>query len=282
MRKKKLRILILGGRGFVGRAIVKRLTSHHVFTLDRHLGGKNHFQGSILSLPILNKSMKDMDIVINLVGLTPIRKPKNTSYQAVHVQGVKNILKACENNKIKKLIHHSALGADKKSEIEYLRTKGISEELILDSPLKVNVFCPSLIIGKENELIQQATKYAFTCFFPKIPAVMQPIYRQDVASLHKLAVEGKIKERRLEIAGPDNLNIYEIVKKIHHKKGYPCIPIPLFLAKIGMYIASVFHLFGITTDQIRSLELNNTTQKNGAEKYVKLTSFTQWLNKVRL
>jgi len=282
MGKKRLRILILGGRGFVGRAIVKKLHDHNVFTFDRHAGGKNHFQGTILSLSDLNKSMKGMDITINLVGLTPIRKPKNTSYQEVHVRGVKNILKACKANKIKKLIHHSALGADKKSKIEYLRTKGISEEIILDSSLKVNVFCPSLIIDKKNELILQANKYAFTCFFPKIPAVMQPIHRQDVAALHRLAVEGKIKERRLEIAGPDTLNIYDIVKKIHHKKGYPCIPIPLFLVKIGMSIASVFHLFGISKDQIRSLELDNTTQRNGAKKYIKLTSFDQWLKKVRL
>jgi len=280
--KQQLRILILGGRGFVGRAICNRLKKYSVFTFDTHTGLKNHFQGNINSASDLKKAMNGMDVIINLVGLTPIKKPLQTSYYEIHVQGAKNVVSACKELKIKRLIHMSALGADKNSPIAFLRTKGLGEELVLKLGLNVTVFCPSLIFDKENELVQQLSRTAFTRMFPKIPAQLQPIYRKDIAQLFALAVQGKIKEKKVEVGGPDVMTIFEMAQKIYHKNGYYCLPIPLFFLKFGMKIAAWLHLFGITNDQIRNLYVDNITQSNMAEKYIQLTQFNKWLRKISL
>src|SRR3989338_5725084 len=262
-----MNVLVIGGRGFVGKAVCAELKKrkHAVFTFDQHQGRKNHFQGSILSLPDLEKALEGMDIIINLVGLTPVKKQEPGLYEKIHVEGVKNIIEACKKAKIKRFVHMSALGADKNSDIEYLRTKGLGEEAVLHSGLNVTVFCPSLIFDTEHELIQQAVKMAPMRSFPEITAKVQPIFRGDLAKLFALAVEGKIKEKKLEVGGPQVMMLFEMVEKIYAKKGYPCVTVPLSLVKVGLGVASLFGLFGISKDQIKSLDRDNITKSNIAE-----------------
>ncbi len=176
----------------------------------------------------------------------------------------------------------SILGANKKSTIEFSRTKGLGEELVMKSSMKSSIFCPSIIYDKENEFVRMARKTAFTLGFPNIPAKIQPIYRQDIAKLFSFAVEGKIKEKRLEVGGPDVMTIFQFAKKIYNKKGFPCVPIPLIFVKTGMGVASWLNLFGITKDQIKSLYIDNITKSNAAKKYIQLTKFDQWLNRIFL
>src|SRR3989338_3899562 len=278
----RLRVLVIGGRGYVGRAICEALSKHDVFTFDRHGDGKSHISGNILSISDLKNAMKNKDVVINLVGLTPVRRPKGITYEQAHVEGAKNVVKACKAMKIKKLVHMSAVGANKNSVIEYIRTKGLGEELVLHSGLNVTVFCPAIIFDKGHELIKTALKMRWLCSFPNVKAKMRPVYRQDIAKLYALAVDGKIKERKIEVGGSQVMTLFEFVKKIINKKGFPCFPVPLFFVKIGLYLASWFHLFGITKDQIRSLCIDNTTPSKAALKYLKLTSLDDWLSRTEL
>ncbi len=281
-QNEKLRVLILGGRGFVGRAICSKLKKHLIFTFDRHAGRKNHFQGNINSLSDLKKAIRSMDCVINIIGLSPLRKPTGTTYYEAHVRGVKNVLKVCKEFEIKRLVHMSILGANKKSTIEFTRTKGLGEELVIKSDINSTIFCPSIIYDKENEFVRMASKTAFTFGFPNIPAKIQPVYRENIAKLFSFAVEGKIKEKKLEVGGPDVMTIFQFVKKIYNKKGFPCIPIPLIFIKTGMGVASWLNLFGITKDQIKSLYIDNITKSNMAKKYVQLTKFDRWLKRIFL
>lgn len=277
-----MNILITGGRGFVGEAVQNQLRKHTVFTFDRHEGGKNHIQGDITSKVDVFNAVEDKDEVIHLIGLSPLKKPKKITYEDVHVHGTKHIVAACKTHKVKRLIHMSALGADPHSPIEYLRTKGIAEQLVKKSKVPHTIFCPSVIFDGENELIQQIRKTAYTLFFPNIPAKLQPLYRGDVAKLFRLAVEGKVKEEKITVGGPQTLSIYDIAKKIHKKKKVPCFPIPLSLLKTGMNVASLFGLFGITKDQVRSLTVDNIVDKNHAKEYISLTSFDAWLKNAKL
>ena len=277
MNSKRLQILVLGGRGFLGEAVCHELRNHAVFTFGNSAEETNHFQGNILSLTDLKRAMTGKDYVINLVGLSPLRKPHSTSYEEIHVQGVKNVLLAWEDAKFKRLIHISALGADKESHIAYLRTKGESEELILNSGISTTVFCPSFIFDRDNELIKYARRFAYSLMFPNIPAKIQPIFRGDMAKLIKLAVEEAIMERRIEVAGPEVMTVFALAKRVFRKKGMPCIPIPLFFLKPGMKLAAFFSMFGLSNDQISMLYTNSITDSNSAAKYTGLTRFDDWL-----
>jgi len=277
-----MNIIILGGRGYVGRAICAALQKHTVYTFDRHPGKKLHIQGSILSVSDLKEAFRGKDVVINLVGLTPTKHMPYETYYATHVTGVRNVIVACKEMKIKRLLHMSALGANTSSLIAYVKTKGLGEKEVLASGLKITVFCPSIIFDKENELVYQAKKIGWTRCFPKIPATVQPVYRKDIAHLYALAVAGKIKEKKIEVGGPETMTIFSFMQQIFQKLGYTCIGFPLSLVKFGMHLLRLMPFSIIGMDQIRFLTKNNTTRSHIAEKYVTLTSFSSWLKKVRL
>ena len=189
----KQRVLVFGGRGFIGTRIVEMLgrEDYEVFTADRRPGPENHIQTDISSSDSLTAAIREGDIAVNLVGLTPLRRQKRTSYHTVHVVGARNVVEACKG-KCKRLLHMSALGADAGSDNEYLQTKGEGEALVLGSGLPVNVFCPSVIYDLNNELIQMFLKNSKKRLFPRIPALLQPVFRDDIAMLYSLAVQGKV------------------------------------------------------------------------------------------
>jgi len=276
MNNNKLQILVLGGRGFLGKAACHELRDHDVFTFGRG-AEKNHVQGNILSLNDLKAAIANKDYLINLVGLSPLKKPTSATYEEIHVLGVKNLLLACKDAKLRKLIHISALGANKASDIEYLKTKGISEDLILESDISATIFCPSFIFDKDNELIKYSSKFAYGIMFPDIPAKIQPIFRGDMAKLVSLAIEGIITEKRIEVAGPEVMTVFSLASKVFNKKGMPCIPISLYFLIPGMRIAAFFNMFGLSEDQIRMLYTDSITDSNGAGKYISLTRFDDWL-----
>lgn len=276
----RMKILLLGGRGYLGSAVSNELKKHDIFTFDRHPGDKSHIKGSILSQNDLNKAVKGKDVVINFVGLSPLKKPISTSYLKVHVDAVKKIISACKKNNVKRVIHISALGADSYVGSEYMRTKGIAEDLLIKSKLKINILRPSLIYDCDNEFIVMLKKYSKFLGFPKIPAKMQPVYRKDVAKIISLCINGKVKEKKLEVTGYDILSVYLIAKKVYWKKRFPCFPVPFFLFKLGLRIAIALNLSDMSKEQIVNMSISNTSLRNESGKYMQLKRFDDWLSEV--
>jgi NADH dehydrogenase len=274
----KQRVLVFGGRGFIGTRIVQLLgeEDYDVLTVDRRAGPANHIQANILSKESVTDAILEGDTVINLVGLSPLRKPKGASYEDIHVNGAKNVVEACKG-KCRRLLHMSALGADPSSKNEYIRTKGEGEELVLGSGLSVNVFCPSVIYDINNELIQMFLRNSRRRLFPRIPAMLQPVFRDDISALYALGVQGKVAEARMEVGGPERLSIFAMARIVYNQLGRTCIPIPFFTVKTGMSIAAAVHLFGVGQDQIGSLTRDNITDEKTAESYIEMTRFTDWV-----
>lgn len=278
--KMKKRVLIFGGRGFLGRAVARELSKKWVvFSSDRHKGPRSHIMASVTDKEQVDKAIKKScaDYVVNLVGLTPLRKPKHSTYQDVHVNGVENIVGACKKYKVKKLIHVSALGADSGSSISYIKTKGQANELISASGLKHTIMKPSILFGEGGEIIKQLDKALKVGFFPKLKSVLAPVYVGDVARLISLALQDKVKEKEIEIGGPEEMSMFELAEKYFKHKGRKIKPVPLFLVKTGVLIMALLHLGGIGFDQYRFLDIDNAPKINHAGKYIKLTGFEDWL-----
>lgn len=256
-----MKILVLGGRGFVGEKVVEKLAQdYEVTTFDPGEGGANHFRGSVTDLNDVMTAVKNVDVVINLVGVSPLRNDSKLM-EELHVKGVENIVKACEAYNIKRLIHFSVVNANKDAPTTFFRTKGLGDEIVFKSKVRTTIFKPSLIFDHDNELIKLINRLAFIPFFPNIKNKVQPIYRGDVAELVKLAAEDKIDEEVLEIAGPEVFTLFEMAKIIHESKKIPCWPLPSFIAFPW-----------------RRLFVNWVAENNKASKYLsELKSFKEWV-----
>ncbi len=271
-------IAVIGGRGFVGSAVVDALDGHDVTTVDPTIGGTDHLSADITVASSITSALDGFDAVINLAGLSPVKKPRGTSYEAVHAEGARNVVAACRANGVGTLVHMSALGADPDASTAFLRTKGEGEAAVLDSGLDVTVIRPSIIVDAGNELVRMAARFAPTRLFPRITVELQPVMRGDVADLFRLAVTGGIDRETVDVGGPERMTLYDLAAAIYEAKGYTCHPVPVqTVMRLGLYTMGVVPFVPYGPDQARFLAMDNVPAHNDAADLVDLSSVTDWI-----
>ena len=144
-----MNILLIGGNGFVGQALIKEFTENKVKVsyLSR---AQNHsitreevtwIQGDIFDFD--NIMIKECyDIVIHLIGTI---KNKNL-YSKLNTESVEQTIKLCQKHNINKLVYFSANGGFR----QYIESKVAGEILVKDSKLDYLIVRPGLIYGKDR------------------------------------------------------------------------------------------------------------------------------------
>ena len=114
LSSKVKRILITGGGGFVGRALVKRLLPYDVEIRvlgrntydDLSASGVDCYLGDIASHSDLIAASKNVDLVFHVAAKAGIWGKWDEYYNA-NCLGTENVLTACRENDIKKLVYTS-------------------------------------------------------------------------------------------------------------------------------------------------------------------------------
>ena len=104
-------IIVLGGAGFVGRSLIRKLIEHnfHVKALVYKHDIKEKipkFKGDILTPSLLDKHIKNGDIVINLIGQL---SGSDINFSDLNIKGGLNILESCARKKNIKIILISSI-----------------------------------------------------------------------------------------------------------------------------------------------------------------------------
>jgi nucleoside-diphosphate-sugar epimerase len=113
IRQPKMKLFITGGTGFIGKHVVQELIQaggHEIVVLSRKQVISNSsvrfVQGEITDEHVVKSSIKDTDAVIHLAGC----KNDPEAFYATNVTGTENIVSACSNGRVKKLIYLSSVG----------------------------------------------------------------------------------------------------------------------------------------------------------------------------
>lgn len=144
-----MNILLIGGNGFVGQALIKEFkkykvdvsylsrTQNHSISKDK----ATWIQGDIFDIEniVINEKY---DIVIHLIGTI---KNKNL-YSKLNTKSVAQTIKLCQKYNINKLIYFSANGGFK----QYLESKAAGERLVKNSKLDYLIVRPGLMYGKDR------------------------------------------------------------------------------------------------------------------------------------
>ncbi len=121
------RILVIGGAGFIGTFVVQALLKEpvgEIIIYDNFSRGKFknieeslkdercsvfEYGGDIRDIDVLNKAMKDVDYVFHLAAmwLLHCKDFPRTAFH-VNIEGTFNVLEACVNHNVKKLIYSSS------------------------------------------------------------------------------------------------------------------------------------------------------------------------------
>lgn len=220
-------VCVLGGSGFVGSAIVHKLSAagYAVKVLSRRREGAKHLtllpnvqvaECDVFNDAELSMHMQSCDAVINLVGI--LHESKSVTFEAMHHELPERIALLCERLGIKRLLHMSALQTSAEAPSAYLRSKAAGEVAVMARSKKINVtiFQPSVIFGRgDNFLNMFATvvKLMPVIALAKPDARFQPIWVEDVAeafisSLDNVATYGKT----YELGGPRVYTLRELVE----------------------------------------------------------------------
>ena len=144
-----MNILLIGGNGFVGQALIKEFTENKVKVsylsrTQNHSISKNEatwIQGDIFDLDNIMIKVS-YDLVIHLIGTI---KNKNL-YSKLNTESVAQTIQLCKKQNINKLVYFSANDGFK----QYLESKLAGERLVRDSKLDYLIIRPGLMYGKDR------------------------------------------------------------------------------------------------------------------------------------
>jgi NADH dehydrogenase len=273
-----MKILVVGGSGFIGSHLCRELKNrgHSVTALSRSPGnddlpkGISKAMGNVTAYDSMHEAFDGMDVAVNLVALSPLFKPSggDEMHDRVHRQGTENVVRACEEHGVSRLVQMSALGADPNGDTAYIRSKGTAEELVTSSSLDWVIFRPSVVFGDGGEFVSFTKKLAPPYVTP-LPGGgktrFQPIWVQDLVPMLADACEDDDHVgETYEIGGPEKLTLAEVAETIHGAAGrsVTVVPVPMALAGVGLSVAGKIPGFPMGADQYRSLKFDNTTADN--------------------
>lgn len=242
-------ICVLGGSGFVGRALVSRLAADgktvRVPTRNRErakelilLPGVEVIETNVHDGDALAGVVASCDAVINLTGIlheSGHGPNGRRGFEQVHVDLPRKILAACARHGVRRFVHMSALGADPASRSAYQRSKGMAEDIVREAAqardLKVTVFRPSVIFGQGDSFLNLFARLA--ALLPVLPlacpeARFQPVHVGDVANAFADCLgDPRTFGQTFDLCGPKVYRLIELVRYAGQLAGVSTVVVPL-------------------------------------------------------
>jgi NADH dehydrogenase len=213
-------IVVTGANGFVGKNLRNFLHKNKIKVLgvSRKNFRKHTSEVKITSTnllePKLQAKLKNYDALVHLIGIG--RQSSKSTFEEINLNLTKNVIKACKNAGIKKIIFISGLGVSKSNQSDYFVSKYKAEREIMNSGLDYTIFRASYIIGKTDYLTKALSKQMKNGIIV-IPGSgkyrVQPIFVLDVAKIILEAVlEKKFSKKILDLVGPQKIRFEDFVK----------------------------------------------------------------------
>ncbi len=285
------RIALIGGSGFVGRHLTGHLRNRgypcRVITRHPHRHAELRTVAELVSAnPFARDQLADAirgcDAVIHLVGILN-SGGKHQSFRRLHVELVENVVAACHEAGVTRLLHMSALNADQASgNSQYLRSKGEGENRAhtLGQPtIAVTSFRPSVIFGPDDSFLN---RFASLLRIPgPLPlacpdARLAPVYIDDVAAAFANALTRRDSfGRHYELCGPRVYTLEQLVRFIARHSGADSriIRLPDWASRLQASLLQYAPGRPFTPDNYLSLQVPSVCQCDGlAELGIDATS----------
>lgn len=239
-------ILVLGGSGLLGSAILKCLQQQRLpaRVLTRGMGdwrSSNIPKLKQLGMEVIVGDMRDPDVLSKAIsGCTAVIHAGGSLHQsnaeemeAVHLEVVKELSRLSELAAVQRFIHISCLGANENSDSALFRYKWEAEQIVKVPPYYWTIFRPSYFFGNTFPFLEVVMPILKMKPFIPIPgpglSEISPIFVDDVAncvvqSLYNRGAVGKI----YKMGGPTTYTMLEFVDllKEHMKIRTPLMHVP--------------------------------------------------------
>jgi len=268
-----VKVAVTGGTGFVGRHLVNRLLrDNHSITVLTHLNSVESIpdkrlrkvSGSVDSVSEMVTAFQDCQVVFHLVGI--IAETKKNTFAKTVAAGTRNVVSACRETKVKKIIYLSSMGTSEFAETVYHKTKFAAEQTVINSGLEWVIFRSSVIYGKWDgfltTLSQVINRLPFIPIFGDGRYKLQPVYIDDLTNAMAQALNNtRATGQIIDIGGPEQLDYVTVMNTIKKRLGKKRLNLRIPFGVIKP-VAALAELFlkpaPLTVDQLTMLRMGNT------------------------
>lgn len=277
-----MKIMILGGSGFVGSHLVRRLSrdGHSISVGTRHPNGARHLtivprvrarQFDPYDAGRLADELAGHDALINLVGILNESGRDGSGFRRAHVELVETAIRACGDAGVRRMIQMSALNAGK-GESHYLTTRGEGDQRVRRSGLDWTIFRPSTIFGPDDSFLNRfAGLLAISPVLPlaRSQAIFAPVYVGDVVEAFARVVDDRDSfGQTFELCGSESRHLRSIVEWVAEQRGMRrwIVGLPDGLGRLQGRIFDFVPGKPFSSDNFKSLLLDSVCGENGFER----------------
>ena len=271
--------LILGGTGFVGRHLCARLAEAGFWLTvptrqTAHAGTGPAATVRLVAADVhdtdaLARLMEGQDAVVNLVA---ILHGTAATFEQVHIELPRTIVRACAAAGVRRMVQVSALGAAPDGPSMYQRSKARGEAVLQAAAgagaLDLTVLRPSVIFGADDKFLNVFAQLQRV--FPVIPLAgadtrFQPVWVEDVAgAVVRCLQDDTTIGRTYEACGPEVFTLRELVRLAGQwsgaagGRGRAVFGLPMALARLQAWVME--RLPGeplMTRDNLDSMAVDN-------------------------
>jgi uncharacterized protein YbjT (DUF2867 family) len=241
-----MRLLIVGGTGFIGSAIYARLSAegHECVLVSRSHAGLSDVCHVALDIARTTNTdnwkpiLKGIDAVINAAGAL-----QGQDMPGVHIAGSDALYAACESERVRRVILLSAIGVQDARSV-FSRTKRDGEAALTSRNLNWVILRPSVVIGRAayggSALLRGLASLPILPVMPDT-APIQPVQLDDVVETIVFFLRPDAPSRvALDLAGPRQMTFSDAVALFRRwLRWRPARPL-----KLPSWAASSFYLMG--------------------------------------
>ena len=277
-------VTVFGGSGFVGTQAVRYLAKAgwrirvagrnpglaYKMRLLGDVGQIDVVQANIRDVPSLERALEGASASLNLVGL--LYETGRQKFDAVHVEGARNVAETARRMGVQRVVQMSALGADERSASEYARSKAEAEIAVREVYPDAAMVRPSIVFGTGDGFFEKFAKMAqISPFLPLVGGGTnryQPIFVGDLGqALARIVTDPASAGQTFELGGPGVFTFRELLEKLLAETGQRRLLLPMPYAAAGLIgsafdISNALGLSGVispalTSDQVPLLKADN-------------------------